>query len=87
MRPDDSDAIRLAGLWGLRVARRQVRWSRVVSLDTHLANISSRSAFLVLAEDDKRAFLSGERRRLREFFPDEVVEETYVVDLLVATRP
>jgi hypothetical protein len=59
----------------------------VVSLDTHLANISSRSAFLMLTKDDKHAFLSGERRRLRESFPDEVVEETYVVDLLVATRP
>ncbi|MEU8626270.1 methyltransferase domain-containing protein [Streptomyces sp. NPDC048669] len=86
-RPDDSDAIRLAGLSGLRVARRQVRWSRVIALDTHLANISSRSAFLVLAEDDQRGFLSEERRRLREFFPDEAVEETYVVDLLVASRP
>ncbi|MFC9643883.1 class I SAM-dependent methyltransferase [Streptomyces mirabilis] len=86
-RPDDSNAIRLAGLSGLRVARRQVRWSRVVSLDTHLGNIGSRSAFLVLAEDDKRAFLSEERRRLRELFLDEAVEETYVVDLLVATRP
>ncbi|MCX5051994.1 methyltransferase domain-containing protein [Streptomyces sp. NBC_00201] len=85
-RPDDSDAIRLAGLSGLRVARRQVRWSRTIPLDTHLANISSRSAFLVLAEDDKRAFLSEERRRLREAFPDGTVVETYVVDLLVATR-
>jgi SAM-dependent methyltransferase len=86
-RPDDSDAIRLAGLSGLRVARRQLRWGRTVPLDTHLANISSRSAFLVIAEDDTRAFLFGERRRLREMFPDEAVEETYVVDLLVATRP
>ncbi|MGP3777189.1 class I SAM-dependent methyltransferase (plasmid) [Streptomyces sp. SDT5-1] len=86
-RPDDSDAIRLAGLSGLRVARRQVRWSRGVSLDTHLANISSRSAFLVLAEDDRRAFLTEERSRLRDLFPDELVKETYVVDLLVATRP
>ncbi|WP_019065112.1 class I SAM-dependent methyltransferase [Streptomyces prunicolor] len=85
-RPDDSDAIRLAGLSGLPVARRQVRWSRTVSLDTQLANITSRSAFLVLAEDDKRAFVGEERGRLRELFPDEVVEETYVVDLLVATR-
>jgi hypothetical protein len=41
----------------------------------------------VLTKDDKRAFLSGERGRLRESFPEEVVEETYVVDLLVATRP
>ncbi|WP_328318789.1 class I SAM-dependent methyltransferase [Streptomyces sp. NBC_00388] len=86
-RPDDSNAIRLAGLSGLRVARRRVRWSRVVSLDKHLANIGSRSAFLVLAEDDRSAFLHEELRRLREMFPGEVVEETYVVDLLVATRP
>lgn len=86
VRPDDSDAVRLAGLSGLRVARRHVRWSRTVSLDTHLANIGSRSAFLVLAEDDRRAFLSEERGRLREEFPDETVEETYVVDLLMATR-
>jgi SAM-dependent methyltransferase len=86
-RPDDGDAIRLAGLSGLRVARRQVRWSRVVSLDTHLANIGRRSAFLVLPEDDKRAFFFDERRQLRGMFPDEAVEETYVVDLLVATRP
>ncbi|WP_405686762.1 methyltransferase domain-containing protein [Streptomyces sp. NBC_01387] len=86
VRPDDSDAVRLAGLSGLRVARRHVRWSRTVSLDTHLANIGSRSAFLVLAEDDRRAFLSEERGRLREAFPDETVEETYVVDLLMATR-
>lgn len=65
----------------------RLRWSRTVPLDTHLANIGSRSAFLVLAENDKRAFLSEERGRLREMFPDEVVEETYVVDLLMAARP
>ncbi|MFG3529938.1 class I SAM-dependent methyltransferase [Streptomyces sp. NPDC047917] len=86
-RPDDSDAVRLAGLSGIRVARHQVRWSRTVPLDTHLANIGSRSAFLVLAEDARRAFLREERRRLGDMFPDEAVEETYVVDLLVATRP
>lgn len=86
-RPDDSEAIRLAGLSGLRVARRQVRWSRTVSLDMHLANIGSRSAFLVLAEEDKGAFLREERGRLREMFPNEEVEEAYVVDLLVASRP
>jgi SAM-dependent methyltransferase len=86
-RPDDSDAVRLAGLSGLRVARRQVQWSRTVPLDMHLANIGSRSAFLVLAEDRKNAFLSEERGRLREMFPGEAVEETYVVDLLVAIRP
>ncbi|MFI6776388.1 class I SAM-dependent methyltransferase [Nocardia sp. NPDC050412] len=87
VRPDDSDAIRLAGLSGLRVARRLLRWSRMIPLDTHLANITSRSAFLVLPEDSNRTFRSAERRRLREIFPDEAVQETYVVDLLVAIRP
>lgn len=86
-RPGDSRAIELAGLSGLAVVRRHLRWSRVVPLDTHLANISSHSGFLVLGEEGTRAFLTEERDRLRELFPDERVEETYVVDLLVATRP
>ncbi|MFD8158469.1 class I SAM-dependent methyltransferase [Streptomyces malaysiensis] len=88
-RPDDGQAARLAGLTGfpgLRHTRRHVRWSRVVSLDTHLANITSHSAFLVLGEARTQAFLAEERGRLSEMFPDGTVEETYVVDLLVATR-
>jgi SAM-dependent methyltransferase len=76
VRPDDNDAIRLAVLSWLRVARRQVRWSRIVPLDTHLVNISSRSAFLVLPEDSNRAFLAEEHSRLREISPDEAVHET-----------
>ncbi|MEU5212271.1 methyltransferase domain-containing protein [Streptomyces sp. NPDC020742] len=87
VRPDDAEAVRLAGLTGLRVTRRQVRWSREVSFDGHLANIGSRSAFLVLDEARRRAFLTEERRRLHEAFPDGTVEEAYVVDLLMATRP
>jgi hypothetical protein len=87
VRPDDDEAMGLAGLTGLRVVRRQIRWQRMVTLDTHLANISSRSAFLVLEQAANRAFLAEERRRLREAFPDEVLEETYMVDLLVAARP
>lgn len=87
VRPSDDDAIRLAGLTGLEVRRRQVRWSRAVSLDTHLANIGSRSAFLVLEQDDRQAFFVDERDRLGKIFPRGEVEETYVVDLLVALRP
>lgn len=87
VRPDDGEATRQAGLTGLRVARRQLRWTRVVSLDTHLANITSRSAFLVLSEPRRRAFLADERRRLHEAHPDDTIEEAYLVDLLVATRP
>ncbi|MEU1677289.1 class I SAM-dependent methyltransferase [Streptomyces roseifaciens] len=86
-RPDDTRAVRIAGLSGLRVARRQVRWSRTLPLETHLANIGSHSALLVLDRARSRAFLADEHTRLREDFPDGTVEETYLVDLLVATRP
>ncbi|MBZ4321309.1 class I SAM-dependent methyltransferase [Streptomyces huiliensis] len=86
-RPDDEDAVRLAGLSGLRVVRRLLRWSRVVPLDTHLANIGSRSAFLVLGEEPRRAFFAAERGLLSAAFPDGLIEETDVVDLLVALRP
>ncbi|MFZ3565734.1 class I SAM-dependent methyltransferase [Streptomyces sp. BH097] len=85
-RPSDDDAVRLAGLSGLRAVRHRLRWSRTVPVDTHLANIGSRSAFLVLEEAARRAFLSDERERLGAMFPGGEVEETYVVDALVARR-
>ncbi|MFG2889221.1 class I SAM-dependent methyltransferase [Streptomyces sp. NPDC048248] len=86
-RPDDLRAARLSGLSGLAPERRHVCWSRVVPLDTQLADIGSHSAFLVLGEAGARAFLEEERTRLRKVFPDERVEECYLVDLLVVARP
>ncbi|MEU6348734.1 methyltransferase domain-containing protein [Streptomyces sp. NPDC047072] len=70
----------------LDFAHRVVRWSRRVPLDTHLANIASHSIFLVAGEERATAFLTEERRHLREVFPDGIVEETYDVELLVATN-
>lgn len=67
--------------------RREVRWSRRVPVDTHLANIGSHSAVLVTPEERRTAFLAEERAHLLEVFPDGIVEETYDVLLLVATRP
>ncbi|ORT56577.1 class I SAM-dependent methyltransferase [Streptomyces sp. CB03238] len=71
---------------GLGLAERRVPWSRRVSLGTHLANLGSHSAFLVLGEDGSRAFLSEERERLTGLFPGGTVEERYVVGLSVAIR-
>ncbi|MER7694443.1 class I SAM-dependent methyltransferase [Streptomyces sp. NPDC097610] len=65
---------------------RVVRWSRDVPMDTHLANIGSHSAFLVLGKEDTDAFLAEERTRLLETFPDGRVEEVYDVLVIVATR-
>ncbi|GHH85513.1 methyltransferase [Streptomyces sulfonofaciens] len=66
---------------------RQVRWSRRLPLDDHLANLASHSIFLVQADGAAADFLTRERALLRAAFPDETVEETYVVDLLTAHRP
>ncbi|MEU9481308.1 class I SAM-dependent methyltransferase [Streptomyces sp. NPDC048191] len=71
----------------LRFSRRDVRWSRRVTVDTHLANIGSHSAFLLTPEDRRTAFLEEERGHLLKAFPDGMVEETYDVLLLVATKP
>ncbi|MFG2498737.1 class I SAM-dependent methyltransferase [Streptomyces sp. NPDC048441] len=71
----------------LAFRRDRVRWSRRIPLDTHLANLGSHSAFLVLGVERTAAFLTQERAELLKVFPDGIVEESYVVDLLVATRP
>ncbi|MET7484177.1 methyltransferase domain-containing protein [Streptomyces sp. NPDC005538] len=68
----------------LDFAHRTVRWSRRVPVDTHLANLGSHSAFLVHDEASANAFLTEERNHLRTVFPDGIVEETYVVELVVA---
>ncbi|MFJ6086002.1 class I SAM-dependent methyltransferase [Streptomyces sp. NPDC092369] len=69
----------------LHFAHRRVRWSRHVPVDTHLANISSHSIFLVAGEESTEAFLAEERDQLLTVFPGGVVEEIYVVELLVAS--
>ncbi|MEV5958410.1 class I SAM-dependent methyltransferase [Streptomyces sp. NPDC051987] len=81
-RPDRTDLADPSGR--LRFTRREVRWSRRVPVDTHLANIGSHSVFLVTPEPRRTAFLTEERAHLLRTFPDGVVEETYDVLLLVA---
>jgi FkbM family methyltransferase len=71
----------------LRFTERRVHWTRVVPLDTHLANLESHSIFRVLGAEATSAFLAGERAELRKVFPDGPVEEAYAVDLAVALRP
>ncbi|WP_338896712.1 hypothetical protein WBG99_14515 [Streptomyces sp. TG1A-60] len=67
--------------------RRQIRWCREVTLDTHPANTASHSGLLVLGEEAATEFFTEERARLRKLFPRETIEETYGVDLLLAIRP
>ncbi|MFD0341778.1 class I SAM-dependent methyltransferase [Streptomyces sp. NPDC127117] len=72
---------------GFDFAHRRLPWTRRVSLDTHLANLGSHSAFLVLGAERAQRFLAEERARLAELFPDGTVEESYAVDLSVAVSP
>ncbi|MEU1149861.1 class I SAM-dependent methyltransferase [Streptomyces sp. NPDC005863] len=72
---------------GLDFRRDRLRWTRRVPVDTHLANLGTHSAFLVLGEERAAVFLAAERTELLKVFPDGIVEESYVVDLLVALRP
>ncbi|POX47777.1 class I SAM-dependent methyltransferase [Streptomyces sp. Ru72] len=67
-------------------ARRVIRWSRTIPVDTHLANIGSHSIFLVGGEERAGAFLAEERDHLLKTFPDGRVEEAYDVVLIVARR-
>ncbi|MFE1027293.1 class I SAM-dependent methyltransferase [Streptomyces sp. NPDC058818] len=71
----------------LGLTRREIRWSRRVPVATHLANLASHSVFLTDTDERRAAFLADERRHLLTVFPDGVVEETYVVVLLLARTP
>ncbi|MEU3062221.1 class I SAM-dependent methyltransferase [Streptomyces subrutilus] len=80
-----ADGVSFRGLPpGPSFTTREIRWSRRVPLEAHLANHASHSAFLLLGEPGTRAFLDAERDRLLRLFPDGTVEERYVVTLGVA---
>ncbi|MBD0742151.1 class I SAM-dependent methyltransferase [Streptomyces sp. CBMA152] len=66
--------------------QRRIPWTRRVPLATHLANLGTHSAFLVLGAERAQEFLTEEHRVLSALFPDGMVEESYVVDLWTATR-
>ncbi|MFA3877715.1 class I SAM-dependent methyltransferase [Streptomyces sp. MMCC 100] len=71
----------------LDFVHREIRWSRRVPLDVHLANLGSHSVFLTDTEERAAAFFAEERRHLLSVFPDGLVEETYDVHLLLGTAP
>ncbi|WP_406507367.1 class I SAM-dependent methyltransferase [Streptomyces sp. NBC_00212] len=69
---------------GLDFTEREIPHTRKVPLATHLANLGSHSAFLVLGEERAREFLKREHELLSERFPDGTVEECYVVHVRLA---
>ncbi|AYG81287.1 putative methyltransferase [Streptomyces hundungensis] len=69
---------------GLDFTERRIPHTRRVPLATHLANLGSHSAFLVLGEERTKEFMEREHDLLSAAFPDGMVEETYVVHLSLA---
>ncbi|GGR85568.1 methyltransferase [Streptomyces aureoverticillatus] len=68
---------------GLMPVHRRLRWTRRIPLDVHLAHLGSRSYFAHLGPERAAPVLADERAHLRVHFPDEVVEETYALDVTV----
>ncbi|MFF3750688.1 class I SAM-dependent methyltransferase [Streptomyces sp. NPDC002018] len=71
---------------GLRTEERLVRWTRPVTLDTHLDNLATHSVFRMLGEEGTARFLAQERAELLTVFPDGLVDEAYAVELTVTRR-
>ncbi|MEV0410977.1 methyltransferase domain-containing protein [Streptomyces sp. NPDC050448] len=71
---------------GVEFTTRLLRWSRRITVDAHLAKLSTHSLFLIGAPgtDD---FLAAERDRLHVLFPDGRLTEHYVVELSLARAP
>lgn len=87
--PGGAGSRNLTRLSGGDFAQRRLRWSRTVPVGTHLANLSSHSAFLVrgaAGERSTRRFMDQERAHLAAVFPDGRVEERYVVEVGVLVR-
>lgn len=59
----------------------------LTTVDDHLANLASHSLFLVADAALAQDFLDRERAELLRLFPDGHVEERYVLDLVLTTRP
>ncbi|MCM2580384.1 class I SAM-dependent methyltransferase [Streptomyces meridianus] len=73
--------------FGLRIATRSVRWSRRITIDQHLECLSSHSFIAMLGDDGAAEILRDERAVLLAEFPDGMLDEPYVLQLVVARRP
>ncbi|MFJ5230754.1 class I SAM-dependent methyltransferase [Kitasatospora sp. NPDC088391] len=72
---------------GLEVGHARLHWERQVTLDSHLADLTSRSYFAVLDEERRAPVLAAERAALLAEFPDGLIPEPYDLDLFTARRP
>ncbi|MEU3406478.1 class I SAM-dependent methyltransferase [Streptomyces sp. NPDC006670] len=72
---------------GLAWRTRQLRWSRRIPVDAHLAKLATHSAFILLDAAGRDAFLAAEREHLLRRFPDGALDEPYTGFVAVTLRP
>lgn len=72
---------------GLTPAFRRLQWSREVHIDTHIAQLSSRSYVAAAPEKEAAPALADERAELLRIFPDGRVREEYVINLTAVRKP
>ncbi|GAA2065751.1 class I SAM-dependent methyltransferase [Streptomyces cheonanensis] len=66
---------------------RELRWTRTLPLDTHLAALTTHSTLATLPPERAAALIEAERAALRAVFGDGPVTEPYVVRLTAVRTP
>ncbi|GAA1989750.1 class I SAM-dependent methyltransferase [Catenulispora subtropica] len=72
---------------GLRTLVFEAPWSRTISMEQRMVNVTSRSYMSTVAPERLAAFLDAERAVLLEHFPDGMVVEEYTTWLGVVRKP
>ena len=84
----DNAASIIAGLGlGLAPVEDELRWTRSVPLDTHLDHLATHSALAVLPPEQSAPIIDAERESVQAEFPEGIVEERYVVRLVLVRAP
>ncbi|WP_103502910.1 class I SAM-dependent methyltransferase [Streptomyces sp. SM14] len=84
----DNAASIIAGLGlGLAPVEDELRWTRSVPLDTHLDHLATHSALAVLPPEQSAPIIDAEREAVQAEFPEGIVEERYVVRLVLVRAP
>ncbi|MEW2399439.1 class I SAM-dependent methyltransferase [Streptomyces sp. NPDC046862] len=70
----------------VRVATREVTWSRRITVEEHIRNLSTHSHFVVMEPVERDGLLDANRAALTRLFPDGRLDEPYRCGLTVV-RP
>jgi ubiquinone/menaquinone biosynthesis C-methylase UbiE len=68
------------------ITTRELQWTRQVTLERHLENLSSLSYFAVLNLEERNSILASERSKLIRKFPHHMLDEPYRIYVAVAIK-